>query len=108
MTSPHPGAKIRALRKALNPPLTQEALAERAECSRSLIEAIESGRRSITDDMLRRFAAVFRVEVDQIDPDYTPDKPVDPVAFVADLRARLDRFVIDYTATQQPDEDKAA
>src|SRR5437764_9838938 len=107
MTSPHPGAKIRALRKALNPPLTQEALAERAECSRSLIEAIESGRRSITDDMLRRFAAVFRVEVEQIDPDYTPDTPVDPVAFVADLRARLDQFVIDYTA-QKPDEDKAA
>ena len=63
------GKKISALRKAINPKMSQRALADKLQLSglgvdKNVIQKIESGQRFVTDIELKAIAAVFGVSAD--------------------------------------------
>lgn len=65
------GPKIAALRKALKPPVSQRALADRLQLlgidlDKNAIQKIESGNRFVTDLELKAFAKVFGVSADSL------------------------------------------
>ena len=63
------GKKISALRMAMNPKMSQRALADKLQLSgldvdKNVIQRIESGQRFVTDIELKAIAAVFGVSAD--------------------------------------------
>ena len=68
------GQKVAVLRKAMEPTVSQRALADRLQLAgidvdKNAIQRIESGQRFVTDIELRALAKVFGVTVDELLPD---------------------------------------
>ena len=62
------GGKIRELRKAANPNLTQEGLAKASGLPQSHISRIESGQHSPSNKTLERIAKALDVSIGDLDP----------------------------------------
>ena len=65
------GQKVAALRKAMNPSVSQRALADRLQLAgididKNAVQRIESGQRFVTDIDLRALAKVIAVTVDDL------------------------------------------
>ncbi|NLS84783.1 MAG: helix-turn-helix transcriptional regulator [Ruminococcaceae bacterium] len=65
------GAKIKALRQALLPRVSQRILADRLQLigidlDKNAIQKIESGKRFVTDIEIVAFCKVFNVEADEL------------------------------------------
>lgn len=63
------GKKISTLRKAMNPKMSQKALADKLQLrgldvDKNIVQRIECGKRFVTDIELKAIAAVFGVSAD--------------------------------------------
>lgn len=65
------GDKIKALRKALSPAVSQRMLADKLQLlgidlDKNAIQKIESGKRFVTDIEIVAFAKVFEITIDEL------------------------------------------
>lgn len=65
------GKKISTLRKAMNPKMSQRALADKLQLrgldvDKNIVQRIECGKRFVTDIELKAIAAVFGVSADEL------------------------------------------
>ena len=65
------GPRIKTLRKALSPKVSQRALADKLQLvgidiDKNAVQRIESGERFVTDIELKAFAAIFNTSTDYL------------------------------------------